>query len=95
LRQIASADELLNGDVALEQARNCLHRMETGHRKRYLAALKAKVTAAERNGQADQARSLALELMRAESAARETTSAENAAAENGGDPGGRFSGNPP
>jgi len=83
LRQIASADELTDGEVALEQARNCLHRMETGQRKRYLAALKAKVIAAQRNGQADEARSLALELMRAENAAAESTGAS----------GGRISGN--
>jgi DNA primase len=68
LRDIASADELLDGDAALEQARNCLHRMEREHRKRRVAALKAKVIAAQRDGQMDVARALAMELTHAENA---------------------------
>ncbi len=68
LRDISSADELLDGDAALEQARNCLHRMEREHRKRRLAALKARVIAAQRDGKSDEARALAMELNRAENA---------------------------
>jgi DNA primase len=70
LHQIVSADEILDGDripeVALEQARNCLRKLEAERRKHYLADLKAKVVAALRDGRVEEARALAIELMNAE-----------------------------
>jgi DNA primase len=70
LHQIVSADEILDGDrvpeVALEQARNCLRKLEAERRKRYLADLKAKVVEALRDGRTEEARALAIELMNAE-----------------------------
>ncbi len=70
LHQIVSADEILDGDrmpeVALEQARNCLRKLEAERRKRYLAELKAKVVEALRDGRTEEARALAIELMNAE-----------------------------
>jgi len=70
LHDIASADEILDEDLAREQARNCMRRLEAERQKRHVAGLKARVVAAQRDGQMDEARSLAMELMRAENAVR-------------------------
>jgi hypothetical protein len=45
-----------------------MRRLESERHKRHLAALKAKVVAAQRDGQAEEARALAIELMHAENA---------------------------
>ncbi len=66
LHDIASADEILDEDLAREQAHNCLRRLESERHKRHVAGLKARVVAAQRDGQIDEARELALELMHAE-----------------------------
>jgi replicative DNA helicase len=68
LHEIASADEILDGNLSREQARNCLRRLESERHKRHVAALKAKVVAAQRDGQAEEARALAIELAHAENA---------------------------
>jgi DNA primase len=74
LHEIASADEILDADrvpdQALEQARNCMRRLESERHKKYLASLKAKVVAAQRDGQMEEARALAIELMQAENISR-------------------------
>jgi DNA primase len=70
LHQIASADEILDRNLSREQARNCLRRLESERHKRHVAGLKAKVVAAQRDGQIEEARALAIELMRAENAMR-------------------------
>jgi len=70
LHEIASADEILDPNLSREQARNCLRRLESEKHKRYVAGLKAKVVAAQRDGQAEEARTLAMELMRAENMIR-------------------------
>jgi DNA primase len=68
LHEIVSADEILDGNLSREQARNCLRRLESERHKRHVAALKAKVVAAQRDGQIEEARALAIELARAENA---------------------------
>lgn len=70
LHEIASADEILDRNVSREQARNCLRRLESERHKRHVAGLKAKVVAAQRDGQIEEARALAIELMRAENTMR-------------------------
>jgi DNA primase len=71
LHEIASADEILDEDLSREQARNCLRRLESERHKRHVAGLKAKVVAAQRDGQTEAARALAIELMQAENTMRD------------------------
>ncbi len=70
LHNLTSADEMLDSGNAREQAEACLRKLETERRKQHLKSLKARVAAAQRQGQTEEARSLAIELMQAESAAR-------------------------
>jgi len=68
LHEIVSADEILDKNLSREQARNCMRRLESERHKRHVAALKAKVVAAQRDGQTEEARALAIELAHAEHA---------------------------
>lgn len=74
LHEIVAADEIVgtetSAETSREQARNCLRRLEAERHKRYLAGLKAKVIAAQRDGQMEVARALAIELMNAENISR-------------------------
>ncbi len=70
LHELAAADEMVDSENAREQAEACLRKLETERRKNHLASLKARVAAAQRQGQTEEARSLAIELMQAENAVR-------------------------
>jgi DNA primase len=70
LHELAAADEMVDSENAREQAEACLRKLETERRKNHLATLKSRVAAAQRQGQTEEARSLAIELMQAENAAR-------------------------
>jgi DNA primase len=71
LHDLTTADEILDEEDARAKADACMRRLESERRKRHLAGLKARVAAAQREGQTEEARSLAMELMRAENTAHQ------------------------
>ena len=72
LHDIAAADEMSDGAVALDQAQACLRRLELDFKKRQVDQLRARVKTAEREGRAEEALGWMAELSRLE---RETRGA--------------------
>ncbi len=64
LHEIVAADEMIDGERALEQAQACLRRLETDWKKRQVDELRGRVKAAEREGRVEEARSIIAELER-------------------------------
>ena len=64
LHEIASADEMTDDAVALEQAQACLRRLEADQRRKQIDDLRAKVKAAEREGRMKEALGIIAELER-------------------------------
>jgi DNA primase len=64
LHHIAAADEILEENIAWEQAQACLRRLEADQRRRQIDDLRAKVKAAEREGRVSDALGIIAELER-------------------------------
>ncbi len=64
LHDIASADEIINEELALQQAQACLRRLEADLRRKQVDDLRAKVKAAEREGRLTEALDIIAELER-------------------------------
>jgi DNA primase len=64
LHEIATADEITEEAVALEQAQACLRRLEADSRRKQIDELRAKVKTAEREGRIDDALGIIAELER-------------------------------
>jgi len=64
LHEVASADEMIDEDLAVQQAQACLRRLEADLRRKQIDDLRAKVKAAEREGQMNEALRIIAELER-------------------------------
>ncbi len=64
LHDIAAADEITDGELALEQARACLRRLESDSKRKHIDHLRAKVKALEREGRLKEALDIMAELER-------------------------------
>ncbi len=67
LHDALAADDTEEGqeeELAWTQARACLERLQSDHRKRHIADLRARVKVASREGRTEEAMSLAAELDR-------------------------------
>ncbi len=64
LHDIVAADEMIDGERALEQAKACLRRLETDLKKRQVDELRGRVKVAEREGRVEEARGIIAELER-------------------------------
>ncbi len=64
LHEIAAADEMSDQDLALEQARSCLRRVQESAKERGIETLRAAIQAAEREGRWQDALDLTTEMGR-------------------------------
>ncbi|HWZ32462.1 MAG TPA: DNA primase [Bryobacteraceae bacterium] len=64
LHEVAAADEISEGALALEQAQACLRRLELDFRRKQLDELRARVKTAEREGRLNEALDIIAELER-------------------------------
>jgi DNA primase len=64
LHDIVAADEMIEEDRALEQAKACLRRLDLDLKKRRVDELRGQVKAAEREGRVEEARGIIAELER-------------------------------